>query len=415
MQTKWVKSAALAAAAAVLLTGCLAQEQQTAPASPASQAPEVSSSMPAPWMATKNTTRINSSDPYQAAVLVSRTLWPATSDSNRPGGVVLVDPDQWQTAAASANLVHHPNNGPILYAKKDQIPDTTLHEIKRLQPAGVPSNQGVQVILVGEFDEAAEKQLSGYKLDKIKGATPAEMAKNIDAYYVKAANEVPPSVIVGSSEQADFTLPAVNWIAHMPEPLLYVGKDELPKETAEALQARGGQANIYLLGPESVVSPKVAQQLSQFGKVQRIAGKDAYEQAIAFARFKDPATGFGWGITGPGRNLSFVSKDSPKGLVIAAAPFAHLGKHAPLIWTGKAGMPDSVMSYVMTLQPKYTNTPSDGPFNHAWLTGGENDISYAAQGEIDSMLEIASAGGAGHGASHGGEARQPENNGHSGH
>ncbi|MCP1307473.1 hypothetical protein [Paenibacillus tyrfis] len=55
------------------------------------------------------------------------------------------------------------------------------------------------------------------------------------------------------------------------------------------------------------------------------------------------------------------------------------------------------MSYVMSVEPKYKQSPTEGPYNHAWLTGTEDVLSYAAQGEIDSMLEIASESGAGHG------------------
>ncbi|MNV96979.1 hypothetical protein D3C71_1920460 [compost metagenome] len=77
--------------------------------------------------------------------------------------------------------------------------------------------------------------------------------------------------------------------------------------------------------------------------------------------------------------------------MIAAAPFSHLGKHAPLIFTEKDGLPDSVMEYMMTLQPKFQDSPAEGPYNHAWLTGDINTIKESAQSEIDDMLEISPA------------------------
>lgn len=254
------------------------------------------------------------------------------------------------------------------------------------------------MILVGDLDPKVEEQVKGLglKTDKITGGRPAAVAKAIDDYYAKVTKEYPPSVVVGSMDSEEYTMPAVNWISHMPEPLLYVKKDEIPQEIVDALKIRGGKANIYLLGPESVVSPKVQSELGQYGKVVRIAGEDPYANAVAFAKYKDPATGFGWGITTPGHNFSFVSKDSAA-LALAAAPFSHLGKHAPLLWTDKNKLPDVVMSYVMSVEPKYKQSPTEGPYNHAWLTGTEDVLSYAAQGEIDSMLEIASESGAGHG------------------
>lgn len=352
-----------------------------------------------PWIASKNTTRINTDDPIEAAVLVSRTLWMATNEDNRPASIILTSADHWQNAAVSADLIHHPSNGPILFVEPDGIPEATANEIKRLNPKGVEGNGGVQVILVGDLSQKVEEQAKelGLKTDKVVAENPAALAKAIDAYYGKAAGETPSSVIIGSMDREEYTMPAVNWIAHMPEPLLYVKKDEIPQETKEALQTRGGKANIYLLGPESVISSHVEKELKQFGKTVRISGEDPYTNAIAFAKYKDPRTGFGWGITTPGHNFSFVSSHSP-GLAIAAAPFSHLGKHAPLLWTTTNSMPESVMSYVMSVQPKFEKSPTEGPYNHAWITGTASAISEGAQGEIDSMLEIVAKSSGGHGS-----------------
>ncbi|RJE86196.1 cell wall-binding repeat-containing protein [Paenibacillus sp. 1011MAR3C5] len=396
-----MKAGIVSAALLVTLTGCFGADKPVADAGSAENAGRLSAS----WIASKNTTRINADHPAEAAAIVSQTLWMATKDSNRPGGVIIADPKDWQTALVSANLIHHPNDGPVLFANKDSVPDVTLQELKRLRPKGVEGNDGIQVMLVGNLDEQVEVQIKalGYKTDRIAGINAPAIAKAVDAYYADLTKELPQSVIVGSMDSAEYTMPAVNWIAHMPEPLLYVRKDEIPQETIEALSARGGQANIYILGPEAAVSAKVEEQLGQYGKVVRIAGDDPYENAVAFAKYKDAETGFGWGIDSPGHNFSFVPKASPE-LALAAAPFSHLGKHAPLLWTDKKGMPDSVMAYVMSVQPKYKNSPVEGPYNHAWLTGSTDELSEAAQGEIDAMLEIVSESGAGHGAHGGGTA-----------
>ncbi|MFD0590322.1 cell wall-binding repeat-containing protein [Paenibacillus sp. GCM10027627] len=394
---KAMKVGLVSAAVMLTLTGCLSSNNDSS-----TKDGGIAGTQSAPWIASKNTTRINASEPVEAAALVSRTLWMATTDSNRPGGVILADPEQWQTALVSANMIHHPNDGPLLFVGKDGVPDATLDELKRLRPKGVESNEGVQVLLAGDISEKVEAEIKGlgYKADRIQAANPAAFAGAIDSYYSELTNDLQMSVIVGSMESKEYTMPAVNWISHMPEPLLYVKENEIPQETADALKKRGGKATVYILGPEAAVSAKVAEQLGQYGRVVRIAGDNPYDNAIAFAKFKDPETGFGWGITTPGHNFSFVSLKSPD-LALAAAPFSHLGKHAPLLWTDEGAMPDSVMSYVMSIQPKYKDSPVEGPYNHAWLTGTESQLSEGAQGEIDAMLEIASASGAGHGA-HGG-------------
>ncbi len=68
-----------------------------------------------------------------------------------------------------------------------------------------------------------------------------EIASSLDEAHMQL---YPNSVIIGSSEEEGrlYTTPAVNWISHMPEP------------TIEALKMRKDKANIYLLGPEKIVS-----------------------------------------------------------------------------------------------------------------------------------------------------------------
>ncbi|MEK5357960.1 cell wall-binding repeat-containing protein [Paenibacillus sp. FSL L8-0709] len=347
-----------------------------------------------PWIGTKNTTRINTSDPVQAAVLVSRTLWTATTENNRPSSVVLTDVSNWQIAAASTDLIHHPSNGPVLFFDKDEVPSVTLEELKRLNPMGAEGNEGIQIVIVGPVTATVEEELKtlDMKIDKIEGDEPAAVAQAIDAYYAKAAGELPQAVIVGSMDSPEYTLPAVNWIAHMPEPLLYVKKDEIPAATIDALKERAGNATIYVLGPDSVISDKVEDELKTYGSVTRIAGEDPVKNAIAFAQYKDTNNDFGWGITTPGHNFSFLTTDSTM-LAIAAAPFSHLGKHAPLIFTEKDGLPNPVMEYLMNVQPKFQKSPTEGPYNHAWVTGESSTISASTQSEIDDMLEISPASG----------------------
>lgn len=68
-----------------------------------------------------------------------------------------------------------------------------------------------------------------------------------------------------------------------------------------------------------------------------------------------------------------------------------------MIWMDQDRVPQEVRSYLDTIQPKYQDTPSNGPFNHAWITGDMKSISHVVHGEIDQMLEIISATGDGHG------------------
>ncbi|CAM4415562.1 cell wall-binding repeat-containing protein [Paenibacillus tarimensis] len=410
-----IKLAAAAAVMAVFLAGCTGSGNagtgtinQDAGTSGTAGQTAVESGGAVPWIASKNTTRVNTDNPAEAAVLVSRMLWMATDDSNRPGGIIIVNPSDWQAALVSVNLVHHPFNGPVLFTdSKGSLPEITQQEMERLKPAGIA--EGVQVLLVGQMNEEVSGQVKalGYRADRIEGGSPAETGRQIDEYYAKLTGSVPQSVIVGSLEQAQYTLPAANWIAHMPEPLLYVAKSSIPEETVRALQTREGQANIYLLGPEAVVSKEVEEKLREYGRVVRIAGGDPHRNAVAFARYTDPETGFGWGINKPGGSFSFLNAGADPALAVAAAPFSHLGKHSPLLFVDKGAVPEAVTEYLAEIQPKFDKTPTEGPYSHGWITGSESLITMDVQGQLDTRLEIVSRTGAGH-ESHGGSSNAGE-------
>jgi hypothetical protein len=162
---------------------------------------------------------------------------------------------------------------------------------------------------------------------------------------------------------------ASNWIVHMPEPILYVTKDDVPEATVEALIQRN---------------------------VTRIAGEDLVENAIAFSKYKDKETNFGWGLDDPGHGLSFVSTETPE-LALAGAPFAHLGKHAPVLWLEEGEVAESLYSYLGRLKPMFEDDPTTGPYNHAFMLGTADTIPFRTQGVIDERLEIVQENGMDHG------------------
>lgn len=346
-------------------------------------------------MNTKNITRLNSNDPIETAVLVSQTIFPATHKENQPGTVILVPLDNWQVGLASSDLIHHPNNGPILFMNKDEIPQATMDEIKRLNPIG--NSEGTQVMVMGDANTNILDALDGYKVETIDGTDPSEFAAQVDKKYAEVSGgEYPNSVIIVSSDDEAklFSLSATNWIAHMPEPVLFVSKDEIPDATIKSLKERKN-ANIYLLGPEAVISNQVENDLGEYGKVTRIEGKDAISTSIEFAKFKDKSTKFGWGLTEPGHGVSFISTESPE-LAIAAAPFSHLGKHAPLIWLDKGNLSETIYQFLASIKPTFKDDPTSGPYNHGFIIGTQKEIPFAIQGILDEKLEIVQESGKGH-------------------
>ncbi|MDE1376923.1 cell wall-binding repeat-containing protein, partial [Bacillus licheniformis] len=55
---------------------------------------------------------------------------------------------------------------------------------------------------------------------------------------------------------------------------------------------------------------------------------------------------------------------------------------------------DSTMySYLSEIEPSFRDRPQDGPYNHAFILGSENEISFRTQGVLDDILEIKSVDG----------------------
>lgn len=349
---------------------------------------------------TKNVTRLNSGDPFEMSVLTSQTIWPATHEANQPGTIMLAPLENWQLSLASLNLVHHPNDGPLLFINEGTIPDLILSEIIRLNPKG--NVNGTQIMVVGQLNDGELEKLNGFEVLTIEEENPAAFAFEIDELYAELINDIPQSVIIGSLDDKAkaYTIVAGSWITHMNESLLYVSETEIPAETIAALEKRAGNASIYVVGPESIISADVVNQLGQFGKVTRINGETPAQVSIEFAKFKDDATDFGWGITNPGHGIVLVPTASPE-FAIASAPFAHLGKHAPMVWLEDGKMTEEMHEYLALLKPTFENDPTEGPYNHAYLIANEQLVSFATQGFIDEMLEIVPAHGGGHG-DHGG-------------
>ncbi|PRO66057.1 cell wall-binding repeat-containing protein [Alkalicoccus urumqiensis] len=340
---------------------------------------------------TKNVTRLTSADPESASIEAAQTIWPATHEANRPGAVLLADPEEWQEALSILTLVHHPNDGPLLLME-DGLSEELLTEIERLNPLG--TEDGTEILTAGTLSSEEEEMLSDYSIQSIEAETDAGFAREADAMFAEAMGETPEAVLIGSSadENRLFSQVAGSWIAHMNEPLLYVD-DEVPQETIDALETRE-EAVMYLLGGEDVISSDVEEELSEYGTVERIEGSTPQELSIAFAQYEHD--GFGWNINSPGHGFVFTSSDTPD-LALAGAPFAHLGKHAPLLWLEGGELTQEHADYLATVKPGYMESPMEGPYNHSYMLGGESDISFSTQGVIDAMMEIEAVDGGGHG------------------
>lgn len=372
----------------------------------------------APTIATKTTTRLYGSNPYEEAVSITQHIWPAGLPENapnlvpdRPRAVTLLTPDDPLTDITATPIIHFPDDAPVLYVTTSGVPSITLNEIKRLGPSGIDRYNDVEAFLVGgAANSGVESQLRalGVKYVTVTAGSIPELANKVDQLYGSIQNPdtgVPTmpgyNVVIGSMDGKDYQylLPATHWVAHMATGLFWVSRNSVPEATIAALKRRGGQARIYLFGGPNQISSAVARQLAQYGTVIRVTNDDDVafntppvntpeQTAIAFSKMWDGGGMMGWKITGPGHGFTLVNLNDWPGAV-ASAPLSHLGFHAPLLFTDSATtLPSDDDAYFKSVEPTFLNTPADGPYNMTYTIGSWNQISWSEelQVELDSEM-----------------------------
>ncbi len=305
-----------------------------------------------PVFATKNTTRVGGADPVADAAAVAQAVYPARSQDTRPRAVVLVDQDDWRAGIAAAQLAAPPLRAPVLFTEGEDLPSATEDALDKLQPSGADRAGKAQVVRIGKVAKPDDLESTD-----IPAGNPAATARAIDKLQATAARKPSGSVVVASADRPDFAMPAAGWAAKSGDPVLWTGRDALPPETRSAIQAHD-KPDIYVLGPEDVISEAVVEELRKLGSVKRVSGPDPVTNAIAFARFTDGA--FGWGVTDPGHGFVFASTRRTLDAA-AAGPLSASGKYGPLLLLTEAqALPQALQDYLLDVQPGYDKDPVRG-------------------------------------------------------
>lgn len=382
-------AAALLAAAVLPLAACGRQDRaqgglggnRSEPALGAKGSePQAAADLGFPGFATKNTTRVGGADPTANAAAVARAVYPAQTPSTRPPAVILVDGRDWHAGLVASVLAGTPVRGAILLSDGRTLPEASRQALDALRPTGAASAGGAQVIRVGDVARP-----SGLRTADLAGRDPFALARAVDAFQAAARGRTSDRVLVVSADAPSYAMPAAAWAAKAGDPILFVGRDSVPAETAAALRAHQ-QPRIYLLGPPTVVSANVEDSLRRLGTVTRIGTGSAEQSAIDFARFSDGR--FGWGVVDPGHGLVFAPTNQPMDAAAAAGLSAH-GTYGPLLLLGGAnGVDPPLEQFLLDIQPGYTRDPVRGVYNHGWIVGDDRALSIAAQSRIDALLEI---------------------------
>ncbi|MGH2823152.1 MAG: cell wall-binding repeat-containing protein, partial [Thermoleophilaceae bacterium] len=266
----------------------------------------------------------------------------------------------------------------------DELPAVTEDTLERLAPRGSDLSEDSQVIRIGP-DVARP---DGFKTALIQGADPYERAAAIDRFFSAARGKPSNDVVLYSGERPEWAMPAASWAARSGDAVLPVRAGSIPRPVARAI-AEHERPNVYLLGPERIISKQVADQLKKrklARSVNRIEGPTPVENAIAFARYEKGD--FGWRVNIPGYNFALASTTRPADAA-AAAPLAARGVFAPLLLTDDAEqLPEPLEAYLLSVQPGYERDPRDAVYNRAWILGDDTAISVRQQAQVDSITEL---------------------------
>lgn len=353
------------------------------------------------------TTRLPASGPEEQAISIAQAVYAGTREENATGAIILVRQNAAEAYTAMHRVTHMPVNAPLLYLDPSgHLSRATLDEMKRLRPDGVVQDGKTQVYIVGAVDGGVADRIKRelkYSVRELRAANPVELAELLDRWQAALKSDHPDEVVISALDHPDgilHGLGAMGFNAHMGRGFAWVYRDSIPEETRRILRRRFGRhgAFMYLTGGSDVISDKVAQELSQYGLVHRIAGPDAFASNAVNAGYKDfgrnfgwwwdwQTRDFGWGISQAGHNFIFGSSDD----VLSAIPsvvLGHMGKHGPFLLVRQNDVPEPVARYLEMVRP-FKSGPTQTVVNHAWIIGDESRISWEVQKQLDQLLRPA--------------------------
>jgi hypothetical protein len=344
--------------------------------------PEAAEGLGFPEFATKNTTRIAGTDPIADAAAVALAVFPSVGGLEGPPAVTLVEASDWPAGIAAASLVADPVRAPILFTDGADLPEQTADALRALGPRGSRATNGRQLIRV-----APAIVPGGARTLDVTGDNPAEVAAEIARLRQQLSGARPEHVLITTSDEAGFAMPAAAWAARSGDPILFAQADSVPEPTVAALRRLRGVPT-YVLGPTAAISNKAFGRIRKAsGSATRVAGEDPVRNAITFARFAEGS--FGWNINDPGHGLVIANVRRPLDAA-AAAPLSASGTWGPLLLTESAAtVPAALRGYLLDLKPGFQDDPTRAVYNHVWLVGDESAVSVPFQAQVDELAELA--------------------------
>lgn len=369
--------AAVAAGIVIALAGCGGGGE------PPTTLPGLGAGEAAPPEFGEHAVRIDGTSPADVAGAAILSIYP--EGRTPPQGWVLVRQERWQDALLAAQLAAKPVNAAILPIVREFLPTAAIDLMTRIRPSGFPQSKGLRVVILGRVGVDIYVDLNDLHL-KVSQLTapPAKLAADLVPFRGGWSRKFSDNIVIVSSEARDYALPGGAWSAYSGDTLAYVSRDSVPASTAGLLKQRQklriNRPAIYVLGPSKVISDGVVAKLRAYGTVKRIGGeaRTAIEAAVAFARFKDPSTAFGWGLREGPASVSLVNVHD-SGNAVGALALAAQGPQAPLLLTAGAGsLPGPVLAYLRELRGEEPN--------QGYVFGDQESIDSATLQRLDRLL-----------------------------
>jgi hypothetical protein len=329
-----------------------------------------------------NTVRVGGISPADVAAGALLAAYPEGGD--QPKAWFLVRRDRWTDAVLAAQFATSPIDAAVLPIEKEYVPTATVDSLDRLRVTGYPRAKGLEVVVMGKagvdvYLGLKERRLKATQLDE---ATPFALGEKLVPFHGGGAGRYSPTIVVASAEERDYALPAAAWSAYSGDALALVRHDEIPAATRRLIAQREQltleRPALYVIGPESVISDSVVEELSAYGDVKRVAGDSAVETAVALARYRDPETQFVWGFERAPLNVSLVNTGDWAN-AIGAFTFAASGPQAPLLLTDSSErLPEPVLEYLRDARGARAG--------QGFVFGDRRSISTAAFRQLDEAL-----------------------------
>ncbi|MDR1774064.1 MAG: family 10 glycosylhydrolase [Clostridioides sp.] len=204
-------------------------------------------------------------DRFDTAVKISEKGWPNGADT-----VVIVNGNSVVDGITSTPLATT-NNAPILLVDKDNIPNSTLAQLKKLNPS--------KVIFVGGKNVISDKVIDSVK--SIKSEITTKRLEGLDRYQtalavakeIASTNDISKIYITSGTGTAD-AISIASKAGVDKQPIILTSKDSIDSNTFEWIK-ENSSSDVYFIGGGAVISDSV------ISKVDSIVTKDVSKNRVA--------------------------------------------------------------------------------------------------------------------------------------